>query len=144
MPKLKALPIALLLSTISIGASIYPQQVKSASSDKLPEITVARPECGLLLPERDERRDVARLIRADEFLDCERDGFPKRLAPPWQDTLEAEKKLGDACEYFAGKAVKDYPQVGQGNLKLAADRCRINVMQIVLMKTVPGGEQPPK
>jgi hypothetical protein len=44
VPKLKAFPIALLLSAVSVGASIYPQQDKSASPDKLPEITVARPE----------------------------------------------------------------------------------------------------
>ena len=48
----------------------------------------------------------------------------------------------EACEYFAGQSARDYPQVGQENLKLAADRCRIEVMQIILMKMVEGlGQQ---
>jgi hypothetical protein len=87
---------------------------------------------------------MARLIRADQFLDCERDGFPKALAPPWKETVEGEKNLGDACEYFAAQSAKEYPDAGQDNLKLSADRCRINVMQIILTKMVEGLGQPPK
>jgi hypothetical protein len=121
-----------------------PQDENKASAAKLPEVTPRRPECGLFLPERGERHDMARLMRADQFLDCERDGFPKHLAPPWKETVEAEKKFGEACEYFAAKSAKEYPRVGQANLKLAADRCRINVMQVILMKTVEGLGQPPK
>ncbi len=113
------------------------QQDKSKTPVKLPELTRQRPECGLLLPARDERRDVARLVRADQFLDCERDGFPKHLAPPWKDSEEGTKKLSDACEYFAAKAVREYPEVGQANLNLAADRCRINIMQIILEEAIP-------
>jgi hypothetical protein len=90
------------------------------------------------MPERDERHDLARVVRADEFLGCERDGLPKDLAPPWKDTEEGEKKLSDACEYFGEKAGKEYPQVGRANLKLATDRCRIIVMQIILSKMVEG------
>jgi hypothetical protein len=87
---------------------------------------------------------MARLIRADQFLDCERDGFPKPLAPPWKETTEGEKKLGDACNYFAAKSVKEYPQAGRENLQLAAARCHMNVMQIILEKMVEGLGQPPK
>jgi len=134
----KVLAVVLILAGYALG------QAKTKAPVKAPEIKPKRPECGLLLPERDERRDVARLIRADEFLDCERDGFPKSLAPPWEETVEAEKKLGDACEYFGAKAATDYADVGQDNLKLAADRCRINVMQIILTKMVEGLGQPPK
>lgn len=89
-------------------------------------------------------RDVARLIREDEFQKCERDGFSKAMAPPWRETEEGEKKLGDAFEYFTAESVKEYPSVGQPNLKLAADRCRINVMQIILMKMTEGLVQPQK
>jgi hypothetical protein len=103
-----------------------------------------RPECGILLPERGERYDMARLIRADQFLDCERDGFPKHLAPPWTETTVGEKKLGDACDYFASKSIEEYPQVGQASLKLATDRCRINVMQVILTKMTEGLGQSPK
>ena len=110
----------------------------------LPELTPRKPECGLFLPARDERHDLARLVRSQQFVDCERDGFPKDLAPPWKTTDEGEKKLGDACDYFVGESARDYPQVGQENLKLASDRCRIEVMQIILMKMVEGFGQQPK
>jgi hypothetical protein len=53
-------------------------------------------------------------------------------------SAEGEKKLSDACEYFGEKAGKEYPQVGRANLKLATDRCRIIVMQIILSKMVEG------
>lgn len=92
---------------------------------------------GLFLPARDERHDLARLVRSEEFLECERDGFPKALAPPWKTSDEGTKKLGDACEYFSGVSARNYPQAGRENLELAADRCRINVMQIILMTLVP-------
>ena len=138
-------PVVLILSLfILLGVPIYSQQDKSETPAKPPELTPRRAECAILLPERDERHDVARLVRADQFLDCERDGFPKHLAPPWKDSEEGTKKLSDACEYFAAKSVREYRQVGQANLKLAADRCRINVMQVILMQLVPGTGQPPK
>lgn len=119
-----------------------------SSQDKAPvkhrELTPRRPECGLFLPAWDERRDIARLVRADQFLDCEREGFPKHLAPPWKTSEEGEKKLSDACDYFAQKSVREYPQAGHANLELAFDRCHINVMQIILTKMVEGLGQPPK
>lgn len=132
--RLAAAGILLLLA----ASQLHPQQSSESKPPKPPEIVPRRPECGILLPERDERHDVARLIRADEFLKCERDGFPKAMAPPWKETEEGEKKLGDACEYFAAQSVKEYASVGQASLKLAADRCRINVMQIILGKMVEG------
>ena len=123
---------------IPIGAPVHSQQQGKGAPIKLPGIKPKRGECAILLPERDERRDLARLVRADQFLDCERDGFPKRLAPPWKEQEEAEKKLSDACEYFIAKAVNDYPQVGQANLQLVADRCRINVLSVVLDQLLQG------
>jgi len=127
----------------SVGAPMYAQQ-QGRTPTKLPELTPRRIECGILLPERGERHDLARLVRAEQFLACERDGFPKYLAPPWREAEEAEKKLGDACEYFASQSATEYSQVGQASLKLAADRCRINVMQIILGKMVEGLGQSPK
>lgn len=111
-------------------------QQQGKTTAKLPQVKPKRGECAILLPERDERRDLARLVRADQFLDCERDGFPKHLAPPWKEQQEAEKKLSAACEYFIAKAVKDYPQVGQANLQLVADRCRINVLTVIFDQLV--------
>jgi len=134
----RSCPIGLmvLLLFVSIGAPMYSQQQKDKTPNKLPELIPRRPECGLFMPERDERRDLARLVRSGQFLDCERDGFPKNLAPPWKTSEEGTKKLSDACEYFAGESARDYPQVGQENLKLASDRCHIEVMQIILMRLV--------
>ena len=91
------------------------------------------------MPARDERHDLARLVRSQQFLDCERDGFPKELAPPWKTSEEGTKKLGDACEYFARESARDYSQVGQENLKLAADRCRIEVILIIIPTLVCRG-----
>jgi hypothetical protein len=68
-------------------------------------------ECAIPMPDRDETHDMARLLRAEQFPDCERDGFPKHLAPPWKNSVEG-KKLSDACEYFVGKAAKEYPRGG--------------------------------
>jgi hypothetical protein len=115
--------------------SVLSQQLGKTVT-KPPEVKPIRAECAILLPERDERHDLARLVRADQFLDCERDGFPKRLAPPWKEREVAEKKLGDACIYFATKSVKDYPQVGRANLQLASDRCHINVMGVIFQELV--------
>lgn len=137
-------PVALtLVVASSVCTSMYSQQ-QSKRPTKAPELIPRRPECGILLPERGERNDLARLIRADQFLQCERDGFPKALAPPWKETDEGEKKLGDACEYFAAQSAREFPKVGEASLKLAADRCRINVMQVILGKMVEGLGQPPK
>ena len=142
----RSFPFSLLvLLLFALIGPIYSQQHKDKTPNKgLPELMPRRPECGLFIPERDERHDLARLVRSEQFLDCERDGFPKDLAPPWKTTDEGEKKLSQACEYFAGESVRDYPQVGQENLKLAAERCRIEVMQIILMKMVEGLGQQPK
>lgn len=133
------LTIALLVGT----APSYSQQGNHAKT-AAQGIKPRHPECGILLPEPDERHDLARLVRADQFLDCERDGFPKSLAPPWKETDEGEKKLGDACDYYAVQSAKNYPGVGQANLSLAADRCRINVMQVILGKMVEGTPQSSK
>jgi len=135
--------VLMLAFFMALVVPTYSQQPKSKTQHKLPELTPRKPECGVFLPARDERHDIARLLRSQQFLDCERDGFPKDLAPPWKTTDEGEKKLGDACEYFAGESARDYPQIGQDDLKLAADRCRVEVMQIILQKMVEGlGPQP--
>ncbi len=126
-------PAAVLTVLLCVYAGAQ-QQGKTTA--KLPEVKPKRGECAILLPERDERRDLARLVRADQFLDCERDGFPKHLAPPWKEQEEAEKKRSAACEYFIAKAVKDYPQVGRANLQLVADRCRINVLTVIFDQLV--------
>ncbi len=136
----RTFPVSFLLVLIlftSIGTPIYSQQREGQTPNKLAEVTPQRTECGLFLPARDERHDLARLVRAQQFLDCERDGFPENLAPPWKTSEEGTKKLGAACEHFAGDSARDYPQVGQKNLKLAADRCRINVMLIIIQTLVP-------
>jgi hypothetical protein len=109
-----------------------------------PEIQPKRPECAILLPERDERNDTAKLIRAEEFLRCERDGFPASLAPPWKTDSEAEKKLADACEYFSTTAVRDFRrQVSLGQLDLARQRCHVNVMTIIVYRLGQGLVQQP-
>ncbi len=134
--------LVLLLFT-SVGTPIYSRQDKSKAPAKPRELTPRRPECAILLPERGERHDLARLVRAEQFLSCERDGYPKNLAPPWKTSEEGTKKLSDACEYFAGESAREYSQVGQASLKLAADRCRVNVMDVIMMQLVRGlGEQP--
>jgi hypothetical protein len=130
------LPVILLVLSF-IAAPSYSQQ-KSRTPTKLAELTPRRTECGLFMPARDERKDLARLVRSQQFLDCERDGFPKNLAPPWKTSEEGTKKLGDACEYFAGESARDYPQIGQESLKLAADRCRVNVILIIIPTLVQG------
>jgi len=48
-------------------------------------------ECAIPMPDRDETYDMARLLRAEQFPDCERDGFPKHLAPPWKNSVEGKK-----------------------------------------------------
>jgi len=128
---------------LSFGTSVRSQQ-QGKTQTKSPEIKPRRAECAILLPERDERHDLARLVRADQFLDCERDGFPKHLAPPWKEQEEGEKKLGEACKYFIAKSVRDYPQVGQANLQLASDRCHINVMGVIFQELVEGLGSSPK
>lgn len=141
----RSFPAVLIFLLFTLFAAPTPSpQDKNVASVKLPELTPRRPECGLFLPARDERRDMARLVRADQFLDCERDGFPKDLAPPWKTSEEGEKKLSGACDYFAQKSVREYPQAGHANLELAFDRCHINVMQVILTKMVEGLGQPPK
>jgi hypothetical protein len=121
-------------------------QQPADKATKAREIKPKRGECAILLPAHDERRDLARLVRSDQYLDCERDGFPKHLAPPWKEQEEAEKKLSAACDYFIAKAVKDYPQVGRANLQLVADRCRINVLTVILgqlVESTPTSTTPP-
>ena len=135
---------AIVLTLVLLGIPMYSQQEPTKAPTGLPEIVPKRPECGLFLPERGERRDIARLVRADQFLDCERDGFPKHLAPPWKEAIEGEKKLGDACTYFQAKSAKAYPQAGYANLKLAGDRCRVNVMSVIFAEMIRGLAQPPK
>lgn len=143
---MKSFPVSsllVLLLFILVGVPMHSQQDKSKAPVKFPELTPRRPECGLFLPARDERHDLARLVRSEQFLDCERDGYPKNLAPPWKTSEEGTKKLSDACEHFAGESARDYPQAGQVSLKLAADRCRVNVMDIIMTQLVQGlGSQP--
>jgi hypothetical protein len=127
--------LSLLLFT-SLGAPIYPQQTGKTPSKA--ELKPRRTECGLFLPAADERHDIARLVRSQEFVDCECHGYPKTLAPPWKTTEEGTKKLGDACEYFAGESARDYPQVAQDDIILAADRCRVQVLLIIIPTLVPG------
>jgi hypothetical protein len=117
---------------VSVGMDSQQDKTKT----KGPELAPRRGECAIFLPERDERHDLARLVRAEQFLDCERDGFPEHLAPPWKDSEEGTKKLSAACEYFVAKSVREYPQAGQASLQLAADRCRINVFQVMLEQLV--------
>lgn len=143
MPRSFPLVLTLLIFTL-VGVPMYSQKSGGKMQAKAKDLTPRRAECAIFMPERDERHDMARLVRADQFLDCERGGYPKHLAPPWKDSVEGTKKLSDACECFAEKAAREYPQVGQANLKLAADRCCINVMQVILMTLVPGTEQPLK
>jgi hypothetical protein len=136
MSRLFLIGLAIFL-LVSARVPVHSQQ-QSKPPAKLTGIKPVRGECAIFLPERDERHDLARLVRADEFLDCERDGFPSELAPPWQEQEEAEKKLGAACVYFAAKSVKEYPQAGQANLQLASDRCHINVMGVIFQELVEG------
>jgi hypothetical protein len=82
--------VLILFLFTSVGSPVHSQQQGKIPTN-LPEVTPRRGECAILLPERDERHDLARLVRADHFLDCERDGFPKHLAPPWKEQEEAEK-----------------------------------------------------
>jgi len=123
---------ALSLAVLIAPSWAFPQEQKSTS-----ELVPRRAECGIFLPARDERHDVARLIRSTEFVDCERDGFPKSLAPPWKTSDEATKRLADACEYFSAEYSKQYAQVRRDDLELAADRCRIEVMGVILTTLVP-------
>jgi|SRR5215831_12264621 len=93
---------------------------------------ITRGECGLFYPEADERDDLAKLLRADQFVRCERDGFPRSIAPPWQSSEEASRKLADGCDYFNRLSSKNYSQLSQEDLSLAAMRCQINVLTVRL------------
>jgi hypothetical protein len=130
---MKTLALVLVLLAPA-GAPVYSQQTKAGPM--MPEVKPTRGECAIFLPERDERHDLARLVRADQFLDCERDGFPKHLAPPWKEQEEAENKLSDACVYFTTKSVQEHPQVGHADLQLASERCQVNVMTVILERMV--------
>ena len=98
---------------------IHAQQAATTIQDLRP----TRPECEMLLPERDEPNDLAKLIRADQFVRCERDGFRRDLAPPWKTGTEAHNKLVDACDYFASVSDKYFSRVGPDALQAAHDRC---------------------
>lgn len=124
-----ALCATISLTALGISSTTATQ---TQTPEKLPEIQPRRAECAMLLPERGEKNDVAKLIRAEQFLRCERDGFPKTLAPPWATSDEGIKKLGDACEYFNSQSRKDYSQVGAENLQLARARCFMNVASLTL------------
>ncbi|MGD0932769.1 MAG: hypothetical protein ABR902_19150 [Candidatus Korobacteraceae bacterium] len=127
---------------MSFGSGLVRAQQPAA---RIPELQPRRPECAILLPERDERNDVAKLVRAGEFLRCERDGFPADLAPPWKTDLEGEKKLGEACEYFSTAAIRDFrKEIAIGQLELARERCHINVMTIIIYQLGQGLVQPEK
>ena len=131
-----------MLMILALAGTWMAQGPGAKTPAERPELTPRRAECGILMPEREESHDIARLVRADQFLDCERDGFPKHLAPPWKDMVDGENKLGDACAYFGDKAGREYPQVDQATLKLAANRCRLTVLQVTF--DVLGTGPPPK
>jgi hypothetical protein len=77
----RTFPLALILSLLLLaGVPAYPQKENGKKRAQAQGLKPRRGECASLMPERDERRDVARLVRADQFLDCERDGYPKHLA----------------------------------------------------------------
>jgi hypothetical protein len=100
------------------------------AATKQSEIKPTRPECAVLLPQRDELDDLAKLVRADQFLRCERDGFPRQLAPPWKNSAEAHDKLVDACDYYAGMSGKYFRRVGQDALKTSHDRCITSLLTL--------------
>ena len=92
----------MLWCSVFIVATIgSPATHAQAATTRQGELRPTRPECEILLPERDEPNDLAELIRADQFLRCERDGFRRDLAPPWKTETETHDKLVDACDYFA-------------------------------------------
>lgn len=70
----------------------------------------------------------------------ERDGCPKQLAPPWKTSEESTQKLGDACDYFSQNASREYPLIGQESIRLARNRCLINVVQVILTSLVQQGK----
>ena len=108
------------------------------------ELRPTRPECEILLPERDEPNDLAKLIRADQFLRCERDGFRRDLAPPWKTETEAHDKLVDACDYFASVSGKYFSRVGQDALKVAHDRCITRLLTLSMTRLEKSSPQSPK
>jgi len=139
-----------IVSLVILGANLLlgqaaPKQRSSVQAQtppaKLPEVEPKRPECAILLPERDERNDLAKLIRAEQFLRCERDGFPKNFAPPWKTSEEAMQKLSGACDYFSKVSVREFSQAGKDNLALARMRCHVNVLTIGLMQFTRGLSQ---
>lgn len=119
--RVSAFVIVSVVIVTSVGNS------EQAGTSASPEIRPKRPECAMLLPETGERDDLAKLIRSDQFLRCERDGFPETLSPPWKTSDEGIKKLGDACQYFDNTSRRLYPQIGRENLQLARGRCYANV-----------------
>jgi hypothetical protein len=108
------------------------------------ELRPTRPECEILLPERDEPNDLAKLIRADQFLRCERDGFRTDIAPPWKTETEAHDKLVDACDYFASMSGKYFSRVGQDALKMAHDRCITRLLTLSMTGLGKSYPQSPK
>jgi hypothetical protein len=123
---------------IAGSPAIHAQAVTTNQSELRP----TRPECEILLPERDEPNDLAKLIRADQFLRCERDGFRRDVAPPWKTETEAHDKLVDACDYFASVSGKYFSRVGQDALKVAHDRCITRLLTLSMTglgKSYPQG-----
>jgi hypothetical protein len=115
-----------------------------AATTKQGELRATRPECEILLPDRDEPNDLAKLIRADQFLRCERDGFRRDLAPPWKTEAETHDKLVDACDYFASVSGKYFSRVGQDALKVAHDRCIIGILTLSMTGFEQSSPQGPK
>src|SRR5258708_3372666 len=123
---LRACLLTFLLVTL-LTAPIDSQQHDRKSAELPQEFMARRPECGTLLPPRDERHDLARLALHEQFLDWGRAGLPKNLAPPWKTSDEGTKKLSDACERFAAKSARDYPQVGPETSRERAIFSRVSI-----------------
>lgn len=97
---------------VALGAAVLvfvsgqAQQQKGNAQPKAPEIKPTRPECAIFLPERDERDDLARLLRADQFLRCERDGFPKDLAPT-MEVIKGSFTKAERCLRVLRPAIRE-------------------------------------
>jgi hypothetical protein len=130
------LSIGVLLFTCFVVVSMAQQPAKSkATAHK--GLRMSRRECAIFLPEPDERADTAKLLRGEQFAECERDGFPKSIAPPWSTEDEATTRLGDACDSFAEKSVRKFPQIPKTSVELARERCLLQVMSVILDRLIP-------
>lgn len=128
---MRAFGIGLTAMVLLFGFRAYRPLLVAEGKHSGPELKPRRPECGILFPERDERDDLAKLIRAEQFVRCERDGFPAQ-GPPWKTDEAAVHGMENACDYFAATSAKKFSQVGEDALTLARTRCYANIMTIEL------------